>query len=92
MTVALIFAAWSLFGSGPHAEQHFNFAVGAPGRVSVDTANGSIEVATGRAGSTVAVTAVKRADTLAQVQALSVAAERRGNDVTLVQSNTTRGK
>jgi DUF4097 and DUF4098 domain-containing protein YvlB len=83
MTLALVLAAWSLFGSGPHAEQHYSFAVAAAGRVRVETSNGSIDVTTGRPGSAVTVTVTKRADTLEEVRSLDVAADRRGNDVTL---------
>jgi DUF4097 and DUF4098 domain-containing protein YvlB len=81
MTYALIFAAWSLFGSGPHAEQHFTFAVSGAVRMRVETANGKIAVTTGQPGSAVAVTAVKRADTIEQVNALGVDARRSGNEI-----------
>jgi len=83
MMYAVILAAWSLFGSGPHAEQHFSFAVSAAAHVQVETANGKITVTTGRPGSAVEITAIKRADTLNQVKALGVDARRNGSTVTL---------
>jgi hypothetical protein len=83
MSYALLLAAWSVFGSGPHAEQHFTVGVTAGARVHVESANGYITVTTGRAGSGIAVTVTKRADTLEQVRALEVATDRNGNDVTL---------
>lgn len=83
MTYALILAAWSLFGSGPHVEQHYSFAVAAAAHVQVETANGKITVTTGRPGSAIDVTAIKRADTLDQLKALGVEARRNGNTVSL---------
>ena len=83
MTYALILAAWSLFGSGQHVEQHYAFAVSAAAQVRVETANGKIVVTTGRPGSAVEVTVVKRADTMAQVNALSVDARHQNNVVSL---------
>jgi hypothetical protein len=83
MLCALILAAWSLFGSGPHAEQQFTFATSAAPRVRVEAANGSIKVTTGRGGAGVAVTVTKRADTLEQVRALDVAVAHHGNEISL---------
>jgi len=83
MHYALILAAWSLFGSGPHAEQRFTFTTPAAPHVRVETSNGSIAVTTGRARAGVAVTVTKRADTLEQVRALDVATAQRGNDISL---------
>jgi DUF4097 and DUF4098 domain-containing protein YvlB len=79
----MIFAAWSLFGSGPHAEQHFTFAAAGAVRMRIETANGKIAVTTGQPGSPVAVTAIKRADTIEQVNALSVDARRSGSEIVL---------
>lgn len=83
MTYALIFAAWSIFGSGPHTERHYTFAVSAPAQLRAETANGKISVTTGRPGSAIEVTAVERADTTAALNALSVDARSRNNVVTL---------
>ncbi len=83
MTYALILAAWSIFGSGQHVEQHYSFAVSGAAQLRVETANGKIAVTTGRPGSAIEVTIVKRADTMAQVNALSVDTRRRSNVVTL---------
>lgn len=83
MHYALVLAAWSLFGSGPHAEQHLTFTTTAAARVVVTTANGSISVTTGPPGPTISVTVTKRADTLERVRALDVAADQRGNEIKL---------
>ena len=83
MAYALILAAWSIFGSGQHVEQHYTFSVSAAAQLHVETANGKIGVTTGRPGSAVDVTVVKRADTMAEVNALSVDARKSGKVVTL---------
>jgi DUF4097 and DUF4098 domain-containing protein YvlB len=83
MPYALLLAAWSLFGSGPHAEQHFTFASAAAPHIRIETANGSITVTTGRPGAGVSVTVTKRADTFDQVGALDVGVERQGNAIAM---------
>lgn len=83
MTMGVILAAWSIFGSGRHAEQHYTFAVSAGARLRAETSNGKIEVTTGRPGSAVTVTVVKRADTPAELNALGADASVRNNVVTL---------
>lgn len=83
MAHALILAAWSLFGSGPHAEQHYTLTVSAAPHVLVGTANGKVTVKTGRVGSAIEVTVTKRADTPDQLKALGAQVQRTGNAVTL---------
>src|SRR5579863_6643609 len=83
MTYALILAVWSLFGSGPHAEQHYTLTVSSAPHVLVATANGKVTVRTGRIGSPLEVTVTKRADTLDQVKALGAQVQRVGNSVTI---------
>lgn len=84
MLYGLIFAlAWSLFGSGAHAEERFAFHTSASPHVRVDTVNGTIVVTAGAAGSGIAVVVTKRADTSSEVEALGVARVQRGNDVRL---------
>lgn len=83
MTYAVILAAWSIFGSGQHVEQHYTFSVSAAAQLRAETANGKIEVTAGRPGSPVEVTVVKRADSMAEVNALRVDATNRNNVVTL---------
>jgi hypothetical protein len=84
MPNAIVLAlAWSLFGSGAHAEQQLHFATTAAPRVRVETSNGSIGVTAGKPGNGVSVTVTTRADTAEEVRALSVATEHHGNAISL---------
>lgn len=83
MIYAVVLAAWSIFGSGQHVEQHYTLTVAAAPQLRADTANGKISVTTGRPGSAVEVTVTKRADTMAQVNALRADVSHRNNVVTL---------
>ena len=84
MPYVVVFAlAWSIFGSGVHAEQHLTFATPAAAQVHVRASNGFVSVTTGRSGAGVSVTVTKRADTFDEVRALGVGTAQRGSDISL---------